>query len=161
MKKILSLFGIIIMFVSLSACSDDTQVDNAFSSATVSSSFSGESVESLEDALRNELVAAFGEDTVLNYDSISHYAQSDESVISVALFPDGGKACYMADRNRESDSEAAATWKEYQTNVIALNKTITEETGKRCELTVCSDENHHIKLITVFDGEIVYDWLAN
>lgn len=168
MRKTLFLYIFIIAILPLSACENSPQTSHVVSSSFSSLDGDAEpqegdtsSIVSFEDALKDELINAFGDNIVFDYDSVSYYSGLDESTIYIAIFPDGSEDCYIAAHNSEDNSELAATWKEYQATIIELNKLITEQAGKPCEFTICSDRNHHIKLITIFGGKIVYDWFAD
>lgn len=173
MRKSLFLFLMASMCFTLAACnnfndskniptpdSSTSELSNVSESTDKSASDESNESESFEELLKNELNDAFGNDTVINYNTLSYYAETDKYVISIAIFPDGAEDCYRAARKDKAGDEAS-TWEEFQTNIIDLDNTITEQAKKQCEITVCSDKNHHIKLITVFDGEIVYDWLED
>lgn len=174
MKKSLFLFLIVSMCFTLAACnnfsnsentptpdSNTPELSNVFESTDNPVSDKSNEPDSFEELLKNELNNAFGNDTIFDYDAVSYYAETDESVISIAIFPDGAEDCYKAARSEDKSGDEASTWEEFQTNIIDLDNTITEQAEKQCEITVCSDKNHHTKLITVFDGEIVYDWLGD
>lgn len=105
----------------------------------------------LDDDLRAWLSNNLGDDYVLSlHGSNIYYGVSN--CVSIAVFPYGDDL--YSSNAQAGDPEA---WLAFVEQIKASSVSIAEAYGRSCFIEVASYRNHHISLIRVLDGEVVYD----
>lgn len=133
------------------AASDNQQEDYEGSSSNSIENPESSSAATFESMLKTELDNTFGDAYILD----ANYLDS----IFISVFPEGTAASVSAVRNGDEDQIAA--WNEFVSDIVELNKIITQKSGRSCIIDIISDQNHHVKFISTLDGEIIYDSVSD
>lgn len=118
--------------------------------------------KTVEEEIQLQLDELFPNAYVLdsNYPN-SYYSDytNDSNIVFISLFPENIDEIATGVQN--GDSKAEKDWSKFLDTISELTVTTAEKAGQSCCIDVCSDSNHHIKYISIIDGNLIYNTVSD